>query len=196
VAKEFPAYPDGLDTVTIDQLRKWQKQHAAQSLELFGDTGRLTDKRPDNFLYLGLIKAVLPSAKFLVTERGWRDLATSVYSVRLGPGQNYATSLANIKHYVELQSGLIKHWEKELAGDLLRIRYEDLVLQPTDTLQGVLDWLGENWDDRCLAFHEMKNRVKTASVWQVREPLHRRSIGRWQNYRQQFIDVIGVEANA
>jgi len=28
--------------------------------------------------------------------------------------------------------------------------------------------------------------VKTASAWQVREPLYRRSSGRWRNYERQL----------
>ena len=57
----------------------------------------------------------------------------------------------------------------------------------------LLEWLGEDWDERCLAFHELRNSVRTASVWQVREPLHANSVGRWKNYRQQFIDAFGPD---
>jgi tetratricopeptide (TPR) repeat protein len=193
IAREFPDYPQGLDDISIEVLRDWQQQHTEQTRKLFGDSLRLTDKRPDNFLYIGLIKAILPAAKFLVTERDWRDVATSIYSVRLGAGQSYATSLKTIRHYIELQSELINHWEAVLGSDLIRVRYEDLVLQPQPTLTGLLNRLGEEWNESCLSFHELKNSVKTASVWQVREPLHNKSIGRWKNYRQQFADVFGTE---
>ena len=30
-------------------------------------------------------------------------------------------------------------------------------------------------------FQRVGNAVKTASVWQVREPLHQRASGRWRN---------------
>jgi len=196
MAREFPDYPEGMDSISIEKLRSWQQQHDEQSSKLYGESFRLTDKRPDNFLYIGLIKAVLPSAKFVVTERDWRDVATSIYSVRLGQSQAYATSLKNIRHYIGLQTELINHWETVLGSDLMRVRYEDLVLQPQRTVSDLLDWLGENWDERCLSFHELKNSVKTASVWQVREPLHPKSIGRWKNYKQQFVDVFGAELNA
>ena len=128
-----------------------------------------------------------------MTERDWRDVATSIYSVRLGASQPYATSLENIRHYIDLQTELIKHWETVLGFDLMRISYEDLVLQPKRALTGLLGWLGEDWDERCLSFHELKNSVKTASVWQVREPLHAKSISRWKNYHDQFADIFGAE---
>jgi tetratricopeptide (TPR) repeat protein len=196
MAREFPDYPQGLDKFSIEELRAWRQQHTGQSRKLFGESSRLTDKRPDNFLYIGLIKAILPAAKFMVTERDWRDVATSIYSVRLGPSQTYATSLKDIRHYIGLQTELINHWEKALGSDLMRVRYEDLVLQPQRTVTKLLNWLGEDWDERCLAFHELTNSVKTASVWQVREPLHAKSIGRWKNYEQQFVNAFGAELSA
>ncbi|MCZ6819884.1 MAG: sulfotransferase [Calditrichaeota bacterium] len=142
VAREFPDYPQGLSNISIEELRTWQQQHTEQSTKLFGKLSRLTDKRPDNFLTIGLIKAVLPAAKFVVTERDWRDVATSIYSVRLGQSQNYATSLKDIRHYIGLQTELVDHWEAVLGSDLMRVRYEDLVLHPQRTVTDLLNWLG------------------------------------------------------
>jgi len=195
ITREFSDYPRGLENISIEALLGWQQQHSEHTQKLGGEASKLTDKRPDNFLYIGLIKAILPAAKFLVTERDWRDVATSIYSVRLGANQSYSTSLKNIRHYIELQSELINHWEAVLGSDLIRVRYEDLVLQPQRTLTDLLNRLGEEWNESCLSFHELKNSVKTASVWQVREPLHNKSIGRWKNYRQQFDDAFGAELN-
>jgi len=189
VARELPAYPRGLDSITSEKLRSWKKAHKEQSKKLLGRSTRITDKRPDNFLYTGLIKAVLPSAKFVVTERDWRDVATSIFSTRLGARQNYATSLENIHHYIGLQKELVDHWQSILGSDLKRIRYEDMVREPRDTVGDVLQSLGEAWNERCLNFHKLKNAVHTASVWQVREPFHTKSIGRWENYKSQFDDA-------
>jgi len=194
VARELPEYPQGIQAIRPEQLQRWNKEHQDHSRKLFNDKkSRLTDKRPDNFLNVGLIKAVLPSAKIIVTERDWHDVATSIYSMRLGPGQNYATSLKNIRHYIELQERLVDHWKTILGPDLIRIRYEDLVSRPRETVFELLNELGEDWDERCLSFHKLGNAVKTASVWQVREPFHTRSIGRWKNYIRQFEDVFNTD---
>jgi len=42
------------------------------------------------------------------------------------------------------------------------------------------------WDPRCLDFHNSGRLVQTISRWQVRQPMHTRSIGRWKNYSQWF----------
>lgn len=191
VARHFRQYPNGLAAIRPAQLLTWKKQQRQQSNQPAAGNRRLTDKRPDNFLYLGLIKAVMPSAKFVITERDWRDVATSVFCTRLGPQQNYATSLTDIRHYLGLQQALVEHWATLFGADLLRLRYEDLIAAPQSTITQLLEGLGEKWDKRCLAFDQLTNTVKTASVWQVREPLHSKSIGRWSNYAVQFNHTFG-----
>jgi tetratricopeptide (TPR) repeat protein len=196
VAKALRNFPRGLSNIKPAAVRRWREQHKAYMHRLFDGPIRVTDKRPDNFLHIGLIKAVLPSAKFIVTEREWKDIATSVYSTRLGPGQNYATNLNNIRHYIGLQKQLVDHWQSLLGDDLMRVTYEDLVSQPRATVGGLLENLGEVWDERCLSFNQLKNTVQTASVWQVREPLHTRSVGRWSNYRRYFEEAFGTDLDA
>jgi hypothetical protein len=40
-----------------------------------------------------------------------------------------------------------------------------------------------------MAFHAARTQVRTASVWQVREPLHHRAVGRWRNYAGQLAEA-------
>jgi len=196
VLREFHEFPDGLDQTTPGEINTWRKAAEQHARQITGETTRLTDKRPDNFLYIGLIKAVLPSAKFVVTERDWRDTALSIFTTRLGSAQNYSTDLSDIRHYIALQKQLVDHWKSMLGDDLLRIAYEDLVSEPRETVGKLLQQLGEDWDDRCLAFDKLDNAVKTASVWQVREPLHSKSIGRWRNYQAYFEAAFGTDSGA
>jgi hypothetical protein len=38
-----------------------------------------------------------------------------------------------------------------------------------------------------MAFHRNQSVVKTASVWQVRQPLYQRSSGRWRHYEKHLV---------
>jgi hypothetical protein len=78
------------------------------------------------------------------------------------------------------------HWDTCFRGDLLAVPYEALVRDAETTVRGVLDFLGLPWDPRCLAFHERRNTVKTASYWQVRRPLYGDAAGRWRRYRKHL----------
>ena len=192
VSKALPGFPEGLKNISTESVSTWRAQHRDRVRQLFSGSTRVTEKRPDNFLHVGLIRAVLPSAKFVVTQRDWRDVATSVFTTRLGAGQNYATSLENTRHYIGLQEKLVNHWQSLLGADLKCVRYEDLVKQPETTITDLLETLGEPWDERCLMFNRLKNAVQTASVWQVREPLYTSSVGRWRHYQRFFEQEFGT----
>lgn len=56
-------------------------------------------------------------------------------------------------------------------------------------IEGLLGHLGLAWEDGVLDFHKADTGVRTASVWQVREPLYRRASGRWRNYETQLDGV-------
>ena len=46
----------------------------------------------------------------------------------------------------------------------------------------MIDFCGLEWDPACLAFHESKRTVRTASLSQVRQPVYKKSVQRWKNY--------------
>jgi hypothetical protein len=81
----------------------------------------------------------------------------------------------------------MRHWTGIAGDDIHCVDYDRLVHEPEPEIRALLEFLGLPWDEACLAFHRSKSLVKTASVWQVRERLHTRSSGRWNNYRR-FVD--------
>jgi tetratricopeptide (TPR) repeat protein len=193
LARELPDYPAGLSAISPELAGNWRRRHAEYAVKVAADGLRLTDKRPDNFLHAGLIKAVLPSAKIIVTDRDWRDTAVSIFATRLGAGQNYALRLEDIRHYIALQRELVDHWAELLGPDLIRVRYEELVEDPRKVVGNLLQALGEAWDEACLSFATVDSPVRTASSLQVREPLYARSVGRWRNYRPAFEAAFGPD---
>lgn len=149
---------------------------------------QLTDKRPDNFLYLGLIKALMPKAKIIWTKRNILDNCLSVYFLRLGSSMPYATNIKNILHFYRQQERLMNHWKSVFADDVYELSYDSLIDSPESNMQGLLSFLGLDWQDGCLNFHNVDSQVKTASVWQVRQPLYKTSSGRWKHYRSLLSD--------
>ena len=74
------------------------------------------------------------------------------------------------------------HWQSCFAENIFTVDYDELVASPEQAVRQLLQFLGLEWDDRCLSFQETAGLVKTASVWQVRDELHTRSSGRRRNY--------------
>lgn len=155
----------------------------------FAGAGLITDKRPDNFLYIGLLAALFPNARFLHTVRDPRDTCISIWCQQLEDGLGYAADLADTAHYLGLYRTLMSHWKALLPGRIVDVAYEHLVTDPEPVLRGVCDALGLPWQADMLAFHAMDNRVRTASLWQVRQPLYTGSVGRWRRYAAQAEDT-------
>ncbi|HXA48171.1 MAG TPA: tetratricopeptide repeat protein, partial [Burkholderiaceae bacterium] len=77
-------------------------------------------------------------------------------------------------------------------GTILDMHYEDLVADTEGQARRLFDHLGLPWDSRCLAFHENKRHVRTASAAQVRKPIYKSSIARWEHYAKHLTPLIAV----
>lgn len=171
---------------SADVLVSAAERYRAQANAAFPGRDRLTDKRPDNFYHIGLIQGMFPGARILNTIRNPADNLLSVYFLHVDPAMRYAFDLGDIVHHFGLYRRLMEHW-KALYGDaILDVDYDRFVADPEPELGGILAHLGLDYETACLDFANRRNAVRTASVWQVREPLHGRSSGRWQNYARHL----------
>ena len=179
-------WPGSLKTTAPAILDALAAGYLAALSATFPAADVITDKRPDNLMHIGLIKRLFPDAKVVNTVRDPLDNALSVYFLHLDPGMAYALDLLDIGHYQGQQQRLMDHWKSLYPNDIRDFDYDAFVAEPTPGLERLLAFLGLDWDPGCLAFHQLDNAVKTASVWQVREPLYRRSSGRARHYQRQL----------
>ena len=194
VAREIQHYPEGvrqLDSATVERLRHL---YLASLDSVFPDASHVTDKRPDNFLHIGLIKTLFPKARIVHTKRHPLDNILSIYFLHFqhDASVSYGFDLADIAHWYSQYLRLMSHWRLLYGDDILDVQYDDLVRAPEPAIRQILEFCGLAWEESCLAFHANRGVVKTASVWQVRKPLYQRSSGRWRNYRSHLGDLIGV----
>ena len=77
---------------------------------------------------------------------------------------------------------LMGHWRRVLPVPLLEVDYEETVADLEGVARRLVDGCGLAWEPACLAFHEGRRPVRTASVSQVRQPIYRRSVSRWKHY--------------
>jgi len=189
IVSRIENYPEAVGDADPSTVQSWRDLYLA-GLPAHGGN-LLTDKRPDNFLHLGLIKTLFPNAKIVHTHRNTLDNFLSLYFLHLDQGMAYALDLESAAHWHAQYERLMAHWKALYPEDIIDVDYDALVQDPKSLIERLLDFLGLNWEDGLLDFHKAKSAVKTASVWQVRQPLHARSSGRWKNYRKQ-LDPIGA----
>ncbi|MGB1885378.1 MAG: sulfotransferase, partial [Gammaproteobacteria bacterium] len=79
-----------------------------------------------------------------------------------------------------------RHWHQVLpAGTILDVAYEDVVADTEAQVRRVLDYVGLPFDERCLEFHHNKRSVHTASMAQVRRPIYKSSVARWERFGEE-----------
>lgn len=78
---------------------------------------------------------------------------------------------------------MMDHWRAVFpAGRLLEVDYETLIGDPEAGTCRLIAFCGLEWDDACLRPELNERTVRTASSWQVREPINKSGLERWRRY--------------
>lgn len=105
-----------------------------------------SDKTPPNIDHIDLLAEVFPGAKFVELVRDGRDVALSMITMPWGDNNIWTTA--------RRWAHCIREGERQRTarpGDVLLVKYEDLVTQPAEQLQRVSEFLGMTYDDDMLA---------------------------------------------
>lgn len=157
-----------------------------------GAAERIVDKLPGNYFYLGLISVLFPNATIIHAVRHPLDTCLSCYFqnfLEVRWANDFKTIAEMYRNYREMMA----YWERVLpAGKILEVRYERLIGDPEAEGRRMLEGCGLEWDGGSLRFHEQERIVRTASLWQVRQPIYRSAQARWKNYASH----IGALADA
>ncbi|TLY99108.1 MAG: tetratricopeptide repeat protein [Gammaproteobacteria bacterium] len=153
----------------------------------FPDPLRVVDKTPFNSDHLGVIHSVFPRARIIYLRRDPIDACLSCYFQAFLPSLNFTMDLSDLAHYYQEHRRLIDHWRRVLPPEiLLEVPYAGLIGAQEEWTRRIVDFLELPWDPCCLEFHRTERVVRTASYWQVRQPIYKDSVGRWRNY-EKFI---------
>lgn len=152
-----------------------------------GGALRVVDKAPVNSDYLGIIHSVFPNARIIYMQRDPIDTCLSCYFQNFVLSLNFTMDLSDLANYYRQHERLMAHWRAVLPpGTILNVPYEELVDDQKGWTRKILEFLGLEWNERCLDFHNTNRTVVTASFWQVRQKIYKNSVQRWRNY-EKFI---------
>jgi tetratricopeptide (TPR) repeat protein len=170
--------PGGLNSAFV-------KTHAQSQLSrlrtLGGSAQRITDKMPDNIFNVGAITLLFPKAKIILCQRDSRDVCVSCYFQNFG-NMPWSVDLTSLGIRIRETERLVQHWRTVLPSPMLEVSYENLVTNPEPQSRRLIEFLGLDWEDKCLDFYKTDRQILTSSLWQVKQPMYHGSIGRWKNY--------------
>ncbi len=153
---------------------------------------RVVDKMPDNYQILGPAGCYLPDVRVVHCMRDPRDNCLSCFFQNFGPRHLYSVDLEECAHRYVTHLELTRHWREVTDLPVLEFKYEELTADPEAQVRRLLDFLGLDFDEKCLEFHRSKRTVSTASRDQVRQPIYKSSVARWQRYEKHIGPMLDV----
>ena len=172
-----------LDTLAPQDLRRLGETYIANTAVIAPRAKHIVDKYPFNFLYIGLIHLSLPNARIIHVKRDALDTCFSCYSTTFAGESGFAYELGELGRYYIAYETLMTHWRQVLPeGAIFEVQYEEIVEDLPGTAQRLIRGCGLEWNTRCLEFHKAQRAVVTASFYQVRQPIYKKSVGRAQAY--------------
>lgn len=140
------------------------------------------DKLPNNWLYAGFIKTILPHARIVDVRRHPLSAGVANFRQHFARGQHFAYDLADLGHYYRDYVRMMAHIDDVLPGAVHRVTYEDLVEDSEGQIRALLSALDLPFEEGCLTFHKTQRPVRTPSSEQVRSPIFRQGTENWQAY--------------
>jgi len=193
------AYPEALAELWmgdqrdgLNELRDYYLNRAAKSGIFKEGAWFFTDKMPLNETHLGLISLLFPASPVIHVIRHPLDVLLSVYSNHLTHGFFCAAQLETIARHYNLVADLIAHYRNNVAMRYLPVRYEDVVMDQESNVRKILDFIGVDFDPRCLSFEQNTRYARTASYAQVTEKLYDRSRYRYRPYVKHLEPVLEI----
>ncbi len=165
-------FPEWVPTHTAADWRALGQRYLARTACWRGQRPRMTDKMPGNWLYVGVIQAMLPRARILVARRDRLETCFGCYRY-LFSGHEYTHSFDDLGIFWKGFDRLCDFWQQRHPDRVRQQQYEDLIADPEGQIRALLEFCGLPFEETCLNFHQTERRVTTPSAGQVRQPIRR-----------------------
>ena len=174
----------GMTSANKNELIQFREQYLAKLQHLSNGNQIITDKMPMNFRYVGLLAAAFPEAKIIHVKRNpaavcWANYKQYFTSKSIG----HCYALQDVIKYHMLYEDIMEFWTKSLAQRIYNLNYEMLTVNQEDETKKLVEYIGLNWDERCLLPENNKRSVGTASNIQVRQKVYQGSSQQWKKFK-------------
>jgi len=144
----------------LQRTTHWRQQRPAS-----------TDKLPNNWMYIGAIRAMLPGARIIACRRDPLESCFSCYRQHLA-GNEYSRTFEDLAAFWRDFDRSVRHWQALLPEQVFEHQYEQLLADPEAHIRRLLDFCGLPFESACVSFNENPREVRSPSASQVRQPLH------------------------
>ena len=199
-------YPGALEDLPETLLTEMRAAYFAERNRFLvpSDGAIYVDKMPLNIVHAGLILRVFPRARFILALRHPCDVCLSCLMQNFGLNHSMAVfcSLSDTVRFYREVFALWQRYLTHLNPAFVTVKYEDMTRDLRAAAEPVLDFLGLEWDERVMQFHEharQRGYIATPSYSQVTQPLYGHAVARWKRYGSVMRDAekaLGLEIEA
>ena len=141
-----------------------------------------TDKNLFNYMFCPVINKYFENSRIILCLRNPLDNILSIYRENFIKIP-FSTKIEDIAELYVHHYELMKLYSETYSNNLFVYNYDELVMNPNVQIRKIIDWLGWDWSEKYLSPHKSRRSVFTASSEQVRNPIHNKSLGGWEKYR-------------
>jgi tetratricopeptide (TPR) repeat protein len=175
-------YPNVVNDMDNEYFARFGKQFIEDTRCYRQGAAFFIDKMPNNFMHIGLIKAMLPNAKIIDARRDPIACCFSGYKQLFAEGQEFSYDLDNLVHYYQSYQSLMTHWDEVLPSFVLKVQHEDVIDDLETQVRRILDFCQLPFESSCLHFYKTKRTIKTPSSEQVRQPINSSAREQWKKF--------------
>ena len=126
------------------------------------NTNIITDKAPQNFIWIGFIKFFFPNSKIIHCSRSSKDNCLSIYK-NYFPSEtmSWAYDEVRIAKYYQEYSKLMSFWKSKFKDSIFDANYERIVNSPEEEVKKIISFCNLNWETECLNFYKNKKTPYT-----------------------------------
>jgi len=179
------SFNEHMRRMSADELRALGEDYLERTrVYRLTDKPFFTDKMPANWIYVGVIRMILPNARIVDVRRHPLACCFSNWKQLYGKGLEHSYSMENMARYYADYVRLLRLMDSVQPGKIHRVIYDRLVDDVEDEVRRLLDYLGLEFDEACLNFHSSERSVRTISAGQVRRPINREGLDQWRPFER------------
>lgn len=180
------SYPQCIQSITAQDIISLSSKLNRLIENIQTPTNIITDKTPINTFHIGLIRLLFPNSKIIYCNRNPIDTCLSCYFQNFEKQHQYSYNLKTLAFFYNENKRLMAHWKSLFKDEIYDVSYEDVVNHQEDETRKLLSACDLDWDDTCLDFYKAETIVNSASKWQVRRPIYKTSIKKWEKYESHI----------
>jgi tetratricopeptide (TPR) repeat protein len=144
----------------LERTAHWRRQRTV-----------FTDKLPNNWIYIGAIRAMLPGAHIVVCRRDPLETCFSCYRQQLDYSNGYSRTFEDLASFWRDFDRSVTRSAAQHPQFVRENSYEALVTDPETQIRELLAFCQLPYEEACMNFHENVRDVRSPSATQVRQPL-------------------------